>query len=536
MGAPKFDVIITTDRSMMSNYHHKEFLGFGTTGPVFVELPLGLSEVFHSFLFAPKVKTDRWGRPLEAPYGMRKIEAKLLDAGINAAVIDPSHVHKHIPRAKVLMLSHHDYFGLNPPSSTWGVILNREPMNAMFFRRFMERIAPLVKRAKAENGLRVIAGGPAAWQWLYFPELIERWGVDTIFDGEGERHIVSLVKMALEGEPLPKYLYVGADEAPSLSEISTIKYPSINGLVEIGRGCPRRCAFCPVTLRPLRWYPLSKIEEEIKVNVQAGVVDGILHAEDVPLYGSSGIVLDPEKVIALHKLAKRYYRRVGWSHTALATVYHGEKKMGRLFTKLAEILLDEDQEWWGAQVGLETGSVRLIKRFMPGKVAPYRIEQWREIVVEAAAIMHEIRLIPALTIIVGLPEEQPEDVIETIELVEQLRPYRSLIVPLFYVPMSHVTSGKTGWLDRLNLYPEHLDLLKLVARHSIHWARDIVNRFYLRGMRYALVRFLINYFINYVERKLNEIEDVVESYKERLKQFRESARREILLFSDIKCR
>jgi len=34
---------------------------------------------------------------VEAPYGMRKIEAKLLDAGINAAVIDPDHVHKYIP-------------------------------------------------------------------------------------------------------------------------------------------------------------------------------------------------------------------------------------------------------------------------------------------------------------------------------------------------------------------------------------------------------------------------------------------------------
>ncbi len=37
MVLPKYDVVITTDRSMMSNYHGKEFLGFVTTGgPLFI--------------------------------------------------------------------------------------------------------------------------------------------------------------------------------------------------------------------------------------------------------------------------------------------------------------------------------------------------------------------------------------------------------------------------------------------------------------------------------------------------------------------
>jgi radical SAM superfamily enzyme YgiQ (UPF0313 family) len=531
MSAPRFDVILTADRSMMSNYHRKEFLGFGTTGPIFVELPFGLSERFHSFLFAPKLKTDRWGRPVEAPYGMRKIEAKLLDAGINAAVIDPDHVQKYIPHAKVLMLSHHDYFGLNPPSSTWGVIVGREPMNALFFRRFMEHVAPLVRDAKAKNGLKVMIGGPAAWQWLYFPELVERWGIDTVFDGEGEKLIVDIVRRALDGEPLPKYVYVGAQEAPSLEEISTIRYPSINGLVEIGRGCPRGCAFCSVTLRAMRWYPLEKIEQELRVNAEAGIVDGLLHADEVPLYGSTGVEPNPEKLIALHKLAKRYYRKISWSHTTLVAVHHGERKMGKLFTKLSEMILDEHQDWWGAQIGLETGSVRLARKIMPGKAAPYKIEQWHDIVVEATAIMHEIRLIPAITIIVGLPDEQPEDVVETIELIERLRPHRSLIVPLFYVPMSHVRSEKAGWLDKVNLYPEHVDLLKVVARHSIYWAKDIVNKFYFKGPQYALVKLLVNYFIGYVEKRLNKIEEDAERYKETLRQARAAARKEVLTFA-----
>ena len=37
-------------------------------------------------------------------------------------------------------------------------------------------------------------------------------------------------------------------ETPSLEEIPDITKPSINGLIEIGRGCCRGCQFCNVTL------------------------------------------------------------------------------------------------------------------------------------------------------------------------------------------------------------------------------------------------------------------------------------------------
>jgi len=509
MKLPKYDVILTTDRTLMSNYHRKEFLGFGTTGPLFVEFPFKfLTRKFHEFLFAPAIKTDKFGRPVEAPYGMRKVEAKLLDAGINAAIVDPDYVPKYLREAppKILMLSHHDYFGLNPPSSTWSVIVGRDPMNAVFFREFMERIAPLIRRAKSVNNMLVFVGGPAAWQWLLYPELLSKWCIDVVFDGEGERIIVDLVKRAMSNEPIPSYVYSGVEDAPSLEEIPLIKGASINGLVELGRGCPRRCAFCPVTLRPLRWYPLDKIEEEILTNVRAGVKDGILHAEDVPLYGSNSVYPNPDKLLELHKMAKSHYRRIGWSHTTFTTVLVGEKLQGGLMRKIAEIIEDEHQDWWGVQIGLETGSIRLASKVMPAKAAPYGIERWWDVVLESCSIMHEIKLIPAITIIVGIPGETPDDVVQTIELIERMRPYRSLIVPLFYVPMSHIRSEKRGWLDRSSLYPEHIELLRVVFKHSVFWARDIVNRFYLRGPQYFLVKYAVNYFINYVEKKVREIE------------------------------
>ncbi|MEM3254669.1 MAG: hypothetical protein QW765_06340, partial [Fervidicoccaceae archaeon] len=65
----KADVIITTDRTMMSNHHRKEFLGFVSTGP-----PIALPEKLWLWISSPKPKIMKDGEPLEAPYGLRKVE------------------------------------------------------------------------------------------------------------------------------------------------------------------------------------------------------------------------------------------------------------------------------------------------------------------------------------------------------------------------------------------------------------------------------------------------------------------------------
>jgi hypothetical protein len=109
-----FEVVITTDRTMMSNHHGKEFLGFVATGP-----PISMPEKLWLYICAPKVKVDDQGRPVEAPYGLRKIEAALQSAGFNAAVVDPDHLNKHLDSVKAILIGHHDFFAYGPPSSEW---------------------------------------------------------------------------------------------------------------------------------------------------------------------------------------------------------------------------------------------------------------------------------------------------------------------------------------------------------------------------------------------------------------------------------
>lgn len=494
-----FEIVLTTDRTMMSNHHRKEFLGFVATGPA-----LKIPEKIWLWISSPKVKVDKDGRPVEAPYGMRKIEAKLIDSGFNAAIVDPDHIHKHLSTMKVLLLSHHDYFAYGPPSSEWWSITGKEPINRVSFKKLME--SPVVMEAK-RRGVKIIAGGPAAWQWLWELELWKKYGVDTIVEGEGERIIVDLVQRALNGEPLPDYVFVGASDSASIDEIPVIKNASVNGLVEVMRGCPRGCLFCSVTLRPLRFIPLEKILEEVRVNVRAGVKGAILHSEDILLYGADGVKPRSDPLFKLHETVLKEIGEKGffaWSHASLAAIKYAEEEDKIVSRIMHNYVLNDYRRFLGVEVGIETGSPALARKIMIAKSAPYPPEKWPEVVEDAFAIMHENYIIPAATLILGFPGETPDDVMKTAELLDRLSRYRSVIVPMFFVPMG-VLKRSSKWFWRDYVREEHLVVMYKCFTHTIKWAEDIMNKFYLKEIQYFPLRLALKIFIWYAKRAVKKI-------------------------------
>jgi len=452
------DVLLTCDETLMSNHHGKEFLGFGTSAP-----PNWLPEFIFKYLFFPKMKKID-GLPWQAPYGLRKLEAKLIDEGIDALVVDPRDIGNY--EAKVIGIYVMDAFGWGPSSTTLAGILRGEPYLAIYFKKLLQSKG--YKKLK-EKGAKTIVGGPAAWQFKYEPDFMEKNGIDCVYEGEGEMAI-GLFKDALNGKELPKFYEEKA--SPTLDEISEIKRASINGLVEIGRGCPRKCKFCSVTLRPLRWYPYEKIEKELAVNKKYGVKTAILHAEDILFYGQKGVIPDEKKVLKVNEIAKKYAAHVSWSHTSFAAVASKPK----LIEKLAEIIIDEKQRWWGAEMGIETGSVRLMKKVMPAKAKPFKVEEYPSIVRQAAGILTDNNMVPACTLIVGLPEEKEEDVIATIELIEDLKDFKSAIVPLFFVPMGNLKDK--NWFKREKMNELHKELLIKCMRHDLKWIKEIAREYF----------------------------------------------------------
>ncbi|RLF45215.1 MAG: radical SAM protein [Thermoplasmata archaeon] len=463
------DVLLTADRTLMSNHHGKEFLGFATSAP-----PNWLPEWLFRYLFFPKMK-EKDGLPWQAPYGLRKIEAKLIDKGIDALVVDPDSLARY--RARIIGIYVMDPFGWGPSSTTFaGIMKTGEPYLAKYFKKLLESKG--YKKLKDE-GAKTIVGGPGTWQFRYEPEFLEQYGIDCVFNGEGEM-AVSLIKEALNGKKLPRF----HDECsvPSLEEISTIRKSSVNGLIEIGRGCPRGCKFCSVTLRPLRWYPYEKIEKELQVNERYGVKSTILHAEDVMLYGVKGVIPHEEKVVRINELAKKYMPYISWSHASFAAVAAKPK----IIEKCSEIICDEKQKWWGAEMGIETGSAELIKKSMPAKAKPFDAEKYPEIVKEAAGIMTDNNLIPACTLITGLPEETDDDVIKTIELLDDLKDFKSLIVPLFFVPMGKLK--EKDWFKKEEMSELHKELLIQCMRHDLKWVKEIANMYFQEKKRDVLIK------------------------------------------------
>ncbi len=485
------DVLLTADRTLMSDYHHNEFLGFGTCAP-----PNFIPEWLFSFLFFPPLKTYN-GHPWTAPYGLRKTEAQLLKEGFNVETVSPDYARKHLDNTKVLGIHAMDPFGLGPASTTLACIFKKEPYLAKYFQALLQ--SPEIKKAK-QNGLKIIVGGPGAWQFHYREKSVKDLEIDCVFEGEAENVIGKLFRAAIEGQNIPSHYEVGLGEVPSLDEIPDIVSPSINGLLEIGRGCCRGCQFCNVTQRPLRWYPLEKIDRELHVNLSSGKVTGAcLHSEDVMLYGSKDTMPNGEKLLALHELVTKKVDGVSWSHCSLAAVASSPK----LFSKISEIIL-ENQTWWGAEIGIETGSPEVAKKIMPAKAHPFKAENWHDVVVDGMGLMHDNKLVPACTLILGLPDEKEDDILKTMDLVDDLKGMRSLIVPLFFVPLGKLRSK--DWFTKAQLHELHKSLLIACAEHDFYWVDNLLDLSFSGKWYSPMLKEFYKGFSALAKRKVRQIE------------------------------
>ncbi|MCL2135262.1 MAG: B12-binding domain-containing radical SAM protein [Candidatus Bathyarchaeota archaeon] len=486
------EIILTADRTLMSDYHKNVFLGFGTCAP-----PNFIPDWLFRSLFFPSLKADKVGSPKAAPYGLRKVEAQLLNEGFKVATVSPQHLKGHLKNAKVLGIYVMDPFGLGPASSTLTALFKKQSFLARYFEQLM--LDPEIRQAK-KFGLKIIVGGPGAWQFRYRPEAVKDLEIDCVVEGEAERVIGKLVAMALKGEVLPIYYEVKVGEIPKLEEIPDIVGPTVNGLVEIGRGCCRNCQFCNVTLRPLRWYSVEKVEHELEVNLKSGYIkSACIHAEDVMLYGSNSTTPDAEKLLKLHKMIIKRCESISWSHCSLAAIAANPK----LFHELSEVIL-QNQSWWGVEIGIETGSSEIAKKIMPAKAHPFKAEKWRDVVVDGMGLMHDNKLVPAGTLILGLPEETEDDIIKTQELMDDLKDMRSLIVPLFFVPLGSLKDK--DWFKDAKMNKPHRELMIQCAEHDFKWADSLIDWSFKGKWYNSLTREFYKGFVALARHKVKNIE------------------------------
>ena len=478
-------VVLSADRTLMSPYRGISLASFFGCAPA-----LDFNRSKDSFWYyilknqvTPRVLFDFICNPIGhnngianfAPYGLRKLEASLLRDGYNpgdVVVAHPDYIDKFIgPETEVIGTYEMDPLGMGPVTMTFTFGRKTMSYDELYNRDLHLRI----NAAKNRNGskAKVIVGASGTWQYNYDPAKIEEYGLYGIvegdlggigpeLDGVGARFFDAVINGELDtSNPFKKSEFkveikefVKSDrkyhgrffhysDEPSIDEIPNIVNPSMHGMIEVMRGCGRGCKFCDVTLRPLRYYPVEKVQKEIEINMKyGGLKNAWIQSDDIFVYGlnprtTKNMQPNREAIEELFKgIMDTGIEHTNPTHGTLAGAIADE----RLIPNVSKIIKSGPDNFIGIQCGLETGSIRLIGKYADRKLAPFRPSEWHWVVKEGVKTLNEHYWIPAFTLIMGLDNnESMDDSWETIRLIHELETEQPdskfTVTPLTFVPI-----------------------------------------------------------------------------------------------------
>jgi radical SAM superfamily enzyme YgiQ (UPF0313 family) len=412
-----------------------------------------------------------------APYGLRKVEALLVKdfCKENVVVAHPRSLDRFVgPNTKVVGISTMDPLGDAFVSRTYTSILGLggKSLNRLEFEKLV--CDPALKKYRP----KIIVGGAGAWQILDM-HMQEALGIDTIVLGQAERTVAKIFKMALSGEKLRKVI---TTDPSKLEDIPTIIQPALYGAAEITRGCGRNCAFCSPTMRHLISFPMEHILEEVRLNAKRGTRAIFLQTDDVFLYKKKDHFRPNRE--ALVKLVENVAKVPGvefiqFPHASFAPVVCDPK----LIEIIGPTLVDKGLWRWrkgrmaSFEMGLETGSIRLMRKYMRGKMLPYQPEQWHEVVTQATGTLDDNGIAPLATLVIGLPGEQEEDTNQTLELLYKLKGNRVLYAPILFTSEEESQLRKRKHMSLRKLTDLQWEVLSTCWRFNFNTWKPQLNPF-----------------------------------------------------------
>ncbi|MFX0135974.1 MAG: radical SAM protein, partial [Candidatus Hodarchaeota archaeon] len=270
-------------------------------------------------------------------------------------------------------------------------------------------------------------------------------GIDSIVLGEADKEIYGIVdKIVNKNEPIPEV--IKCKSKLEIEDIPLIKNAAIHGIVEISRGCGRNCQFCAPTMRRRKDIPYDNIINEVKVNVREGRELITLATEDCLIYGAN--IHDGKFQPNVHAVCELFRRitaiegvkYVQPAHLSLAPVAAEPEMISELDHILQEygkfVMRRGNRKFRTlGESGIETGSPRLIAKYMRGKPLPFTPEQYPEMIIESWGILNDNNFMTLSTFMIGLPDETDDDVLKSIELVDEMiyGNYMSFLVPNVFI-------------------------------------------------------------------------------------------------------
>jgi radical SAM superfamily enzyme YgiQ (UPF0313 family) len=464
-------IVLTAPRSEISTYSGDPFTAFVATFP---------RKLIPNFFVKSEwleAKDNSDGTAKFLPYGLRKVETILSDefGEENVASVHPDNLYRFVgPDTKVVGVSTMDSMGLAYVSLTYNSIFGfgGESLDAFEFEKV------LGNAALTRFDPRIIVGGAGSWQ-VRDAGKMEELGIDTLVHGEGENVLTDLFHKALNGEPLPKEVYGPAVKEDS---IPLIRRAASYGVVEITRGCGRGCSFCSPTNRRKNSRPLDFIMKEVETNVRGGSNSIFTATEDMFIY-QCGPKFKPnrEAVVRLYRTIAEHpgVDYIHLSHASIAPAVYDPDMVEELTPILEEKSLysprlrkSYERRFPTVLFGIESGSIRIMEKYMRGKALPYDVKDWHEIVTQGVGIFNDNGWRPLGTIITGWPGETEDDTMETLELLDKMKDLDMFYVPLLFIPLqdSKLRDERMMPLERLN--EAQLDFLATCWKYNIScWDR-----------------------------------------------------------------
>jgi len=504
-----YKIVLTGDKAAISNYRGFNWIGFvGCLPSNYPKAPRN-REIMESIFFA--TNSDE-GRLKIAPYGIRKIEAALREYGFSeddVIVADPRKLGRVIgPNTKAIGLTVHDPMGYAAVSQMVACmfrLINWWPAPSYTAMAFNDLIRnPLLKKYSS----KLIIGGPGIWQLEEHPERFAEWGIDCLVDGEAEGIVGQLFEQAAKGEKLPEKT---RGRPMKSDEIPLLRNPSSSGIVEITRGCGRGCQFCSPDLLMFRSIPKERIMKEVELEVKHGLRNITLHSEDALFYGRKmgSFEVNHDAIIDLWKTVKKYpgVKRIGTDFFACSTI----KSSPRTLKEMAEIMEIDKNHPGFVETGLETVSPELVQMIMPGKVKPYTVEQWPEVIDDALGILDDNNWFTVASMMTGLPKETEADVIRNMEFIDDIKHHNVFVWMFPLMPLRSMRKQVGKWMPQYT--PLRQELILRATVHSVNMIdrhADLLLKPIPSHLRWIAIKFL-KYVSSKMVQFLKESEGFIET-------------------------